>query len=495
MHLVSTGLDQDNTTEHTVRFNDKNWHNFFENPNASLIRSLPVMSYLNETGNTAHIQSSIRSRDSDYLVNRNAILVVEHQGSEHSEITRNSTTSGIERLAPPDDMSDTPLLMNESDTCQITLDSDPEGALVYLDGIYQGKTTPHILDARKGDRHTVRFELDGYMPSETSFIANNSTFIRPSLYAPVHTTKGRLNEIPEDPDGIRYGGLYITSRPDGATISIDGTETGKTTPSVFMGLEPGSHTIKLVHGMRDTTSRLTSDFVFEEQSALVFPGVLGLADINGIGNNQLFNIIIDSRNYRGLPLSVDGYLINATVPAKVSAPHSNSFVTIHENESFVSYPIPVITEEDRYFLIKPRNYQNLSISVDSDPHGAEIFVDGFRTGYTTPYTFGSISDGPHRIIVTKNGYLPQQNLLDLPRRSVPISTTLVDFTLEEYPSGFLYVDSIPRWRACINRWSEHRRDYTGVIQIRAHGNPFSKSDRNKCIKNIFRYHHHFTGDG
>jgi hypothetical protein len=46
-------------------------------------------------------------------------------------------------------------------------------------------------------------------------------------------------------------------------------------------------------------------------------------------------------------------------------------------------------------------------------------------------------------MVIKDGYIPQQRLIELPRRSVPISTTSVDFVLDEYPSGFLYVNSFP----------------------------------------------------
>jgi hypothetical protein len=127
----------------------------------------------------------------------------------------------------------------------------------------------------------------------------------------------------------------------------------------------------------------------------------------------------------------------------VREPRSNAFVTIRENSSFVSYPVPVLVNGDPYHLLTPRDYQNLSISVDSSPRGAEVFIDGFRTRYTTPYTFGNISDGTHRIMVTKDGYLPQQKLIELPRRSVPISLTSVHFVLEEYPSGFLFVDSVP----------------------------------------------------
>ena len=97
---------------------------------------------------------------------------------------------------------------------------------------------------------------------------------------------------------------------------------------------------------------------------------------------------------------------------------------------FISYPLPVIMDENRYQLFEPRDYQNLTISVNSNPRGAEVFIDGFRTGYSTPYTFGNISDGPHRIMVTKDGYLPQQKLIDLPHYSVPVSMTPLTLILK-----------------------------------------------------------------
>jgi hypothetical protein len=442
LYLVSTGLDQDNTTEHAVRFNEATWYNIFENRSASFVMQLPVLTYLNETGNTADVQSTIRVQDADYLVNRNAILVVEHQDPNSSAIIRNASTTAESQHAPFTDAGDILPIENESHRFQITLDSDPDGALVYVDGIYLGKTTPYTLDVIEGDYHSVRFELDGYVPSETTFTATNSTRIHASLYAPVHTTKGRLKEI-QDQDGTRYGGLALNSRPNGALISIDGINTGKTTPSVIMGLESGSHTIKLGQDLQDTSNKQKSDFSFEEQMVRVVPGVLIPVDVNGIGYHMFSEIIIDSRHYRGLPFTVNGYPLNATVPARMSAAQFDSFVTIHENDSFISYPLPVIMAENRYQLFEPRDYHNLTISVDSVPRGAEVFIDGFRTGYSTPYTFGNISDGPHRIMVTKNGYLPEQSLIDLPRRSVPISMTSVRFVLEEYPSGFLYVNSIP----------------------------------------------------
>jgi hypothetical protein len=204
-----------------------------------------------------------------------------------------------------------------------------------------------------------------------------------------------------------------------------------------MGLESGRHSIKL------TSNKELIDFTFEEQTVQVVPGLLIPVDVNGIGNNALSDVIIDSHHYRGLNFTVNGYPLNTTVPAKARLARFDSFVTIRENESFVSHQIPTTLNEDRYLLISPRDYQNFSISVDSNPRGADVFIDGFRIGYTTPCIFGNISDGLHRIMVTKDGYLPQERLFDLPYGADPLYRKSVDFVLNEYQSGYLSVNSVP----------------------------------------------------
>ncbi len=99
--------------------------------------------------------------------------------------------------------------------------------------------------------------------------------------------------------------------------------------------------------------------------------------------------------------------------------------------------------DDHYLMIEPREHYDLGVFVDSNPRGAEVFIDGFRTGFSTPYTFSNISDGPHRIMVSKPGFIPQERTIDLLYTPVPLPTTNVSFILEEYPGGFLRVASDP----------------------------------------------------
>jgi hypothetical protein len=446
LHLYTTGIDNSTATEHTVTFNNQTWQNILDNQSPLASLRIPVTDYLNETGNILTIKSAIRSQDADYLINRNAILLIQEQDSDLPVSLPANDGKLPENSGElyPGRATENPVIPNESSYCHLDLDTDPQGALIYLDGSYLGKTTPYHLDVEKGHPYSIRFELDGYNPSESTIIPSESACIRESLYTAVHSTKDRLADIPADLDGIQYGGLYITSRPTGAMILIDGADTGKITPAIINGLKPRSYTVRVIRVLKDKRINDRSDFNFEEQHVSVLPGVLLPVDINGIGQRLLYEVIIDSRTKRGIPFTLNGYISNTTIPMKVSTEMFESFITVRENDTYISYPLPVFLSEDRYWLFPSGNPQNLEITVCSCPQGAEFFIDGYRTGFTTPYTFGNISDGPHRILVAKPGYLPQQKRIDLPRRSVPIPATSVDFTLEEYPSGFLYVNSIPQ---------------------------------------------------
>ena len=138
---------------------------------------------------------------------------------------------------------------------------------------------------------------------------------------------------------------------------------------------------------------------------------------------------------------------NSSLPVLYSpatSPLFDSFITVFHNRSYVSYNLPIFLNNERYLTIQPRKYDDLNVFVDSRPRGAEVFIDGFRTGLSTPYSFSNISDGLHRIMVTKPGYIPQESLIDLPYTpAAPDSVTNISFILQEYPSGFLRVTSNP----------------------------------------------------
>ena len=245
-----------------------------------------------------------------------------------------------------------------------------------------------------------------------------------------------------DRNATSHGGLYINSRPGPAIIFLDGIRMPQRTPAVIQGLKEGTYTVRLSLDQTDPFLREKSDIKFTDQEVYVHPSCIVPVDV-AANSSPLREIIIDSRNLRGEQFTVNGHAIRKTIPDKIAATVSESFITIFYNQSYVSFRFPVTLNDDRYLMFESREHYDLSIFVDSSPRGAEVFIDGFRTGFSTPYSFSNISDGPHRIMVSKPGFIPQERIIDLLYTPVPLPTTDVSFILEEYPGGFLKVASDP----------------------------------------------------
>jgi hypothetical protein len=442
--FITTGIDKSNTTEHVVKFNNGTWYNAFDNRSTSSVLRVPVTPFLNLSGNSGSIESTIRKMDADYLVNRNAILVIEKNRSagtdtepDTANVTRNQSIFVNSSYPLDSSMSG-----NSTPTCRLSLHSNPEGALIFIDGTYLGKTTPWSIEINSSAQHRIRLELDGFLPAERNITVTNDTTVCEYLYSDVHFTKGRSDETVLEREKTRYGGLYINSRPRPAIITIDGMQMPQITPAVIYGLKEGTYMVRLSFEQSDPFLREKTDSQFVDQEVTVYP--YSIVPVDVAANNSPFReIIIDSHNLRGEQFTVNGHALQKTIPDKITTPVFDTFMTTFQNQSYISYTLPITINEDHYLMIEPRPYLNLTIFVDSHPQGAEVFIDGFRTGFSTPYTFSNISDGRHRIMVTKTGYIPQESSINLLYTPVPVSTTTVSFNLDEYSSGFLRVASDP----------------------------------------------------
>jgi Protein of unknown function (DUF3344)/PEGA domain len=442
---VTTGIDTSNTTEHVVKFNNGTWYNTFDNMSGSAVLRLPVTPFLNLSGNSGSIESTIRKMDAEYLVNRNVILVIEQNRSAGTDTKPDTAnvTGNQSIFANSSSSLNASMSGNGTPTCRLSLHSDPEGALIFIDGTYLGKTTPWSVEINSSEQHTIRLELDGFLPAERNLTITNDTTVCEYLYSDVHFTKGRSDETVLEREKTRHGGLYINSRPSPAIITLDGMQMPQITPAVIYGLKEGTYTVRLSFEQSDPFLREKTDRQFVDQEVTVYPYSIVPVDI-AANNSPLREIIIDSHDLRGEQFTVNGHAIQKTIPDKITTPVFDAFITMFQNQSYVSYTLPITIDEDHYLMIEPRPYLNLTVFVNSNPQGAEVFIDGFRTGFSTPYTFSNISDGRHRIMVTKTGYIPQESSINLLYTPVPVSTTAVSFNLDEYPSGFLRVASDPQ---------------------------------------------------
>ncbi|MDE2518964.1 MAG: PEGA domain-containing protein [Methanocorpusculum sp.] len=323
----------------------------------------------------------------------------------------------------------------------VTVLSDPPGASILVDGEYTGKTAPDTIAVSAGT-HTITAESShGQRSSEELKVAEDRTI---ELRITQEKTLGKfLTEKELSKTGwavVRASQQYVYVSVNGrqansVRYNLEGTAMRDTveTPYVIPGLKEGLVSIKVEpSGLQfDTGSGYDSG---------EFPIVSGIYSwlyflVNG--NEPMDVLAVTSEAYAGYPYSVDGYLSAGLIPETREWPVSCDYVSVLTDEGYVSY---LRDSMDRTLLkIEPREVVWHDLYVTSSPSGADILVDGFPTGYTTPWTIQNVSDGFHRITVSKPGYLPVEKELVLAGTTGTEQISMP--AMSEYSSGYLLVDA------------------------------------------------------
>lgn len=125
----------------------------------------------------------------------------------------------------------TPYVPPTTGKCSISVSSTPTGASILLDGSATRFTTPHVFEGVTAGSHTVELRLTGYQSAKSQRTVSSGT--RWTLNVP-------LVVIPPTTCSIS-----VASTPSGASILLNGSATGFTTPHLFQNLPPGSWTVEL----------------------------------------------------------------------------------------------------------------------------------------------------------------------------------------------------------------------------------------------------------
>ncbi|MCK5002223.1 MAG: SUMF1/EgtB/PvdO family nonheme iron enzyme [Gammaproteobacteria bacterium] len=107
------------------------------------------------------------------------------------------------------------------------VDSQPEGAEIYLDNILLGQTPYKNQQLPKGEHQLKLSHKDSVDQLDNITLADNEI------------TKKQYQLKPAS------GNISIFSTPEGASIHIDGSNTGKQTPATLKGIAAGEHQLKL----------------------------------------------------------------------------------------------------------------------------------------------------------------------------------------------------------------------------------------------------------
>ncbi|HQC34728.1 MAG TPA: PEGA domain-containing protein, partial [Methanoculleus sp.] len=229
-----------------------------------------------------------------------------------------------------------------------------------------------------------------------------------------------------------YGGVYVDSFPAGADILVDGQKVNRKTPDIVYGLKEGLHTIKL---RKENTA-----FSSEKEQVWVERNTITRVTFASGNADLVRSITFDSEDCAQKPFSVNGRYLGDRLPKKVDVRGiGGAYITVRDSESYRSYRIPATAgSNDTVTVTLPD--APCSLLVTSVPAGAAIAVDGFLTGFATPYVIENISEGKHRIAVSKPGHIPAEREVLLTDGS---GDTTVKVTLEPYVWGSLAVSSTP----------------------------------------------------
>ncbi|MEW5842441.1 MAG: PEGA domain-containing protein [Bacteroidota bacterium] len=116
---------------------------------------------------------------------------------------------------------------------KIMVNSNPSGALIYLDGRNMGSKTPCYLNGLTYGSHSITLKLNLYVDGKIGLFINGDY------------TSNIFYDFMNDPQNL--GSIQCSSNPDGSDIYINDSLTSKKTPYLFNKLKPGSYKVKFTH--------------------------------------------------------------------------------------------------------------------------------------------------------------------------------------------------------------------------------------------------------
>ena len=261
----------------------------------------------------------------------------------------------------------------------LDIKSSPAGATVFIDTVNRG-VTPLVLTMITPGNHIIRCMKSGFGDqSRTVPVSANQTT----------NVNFILETLQSD------GSVFVQSNPSGARIYLDNTDTGFVTPKTLTNVSAGSHLIRCSLNGYDDNSQTVS--VSTGQKANV---TLNLTNI------PAGSIFVQS-NPTGAKIYLDGPDTGFLTPRTIVNVSAGSHVIrcslngYDDNSQTVSVSAGQTANLTINLTIIPPTG---SISVQSNPSGAKIYLGDVDTRFVTPKTLTSVSTGSHLIRCSLIGY-------------------------------------------------------------------------------------------
>jgi hypothetical protein len=125
----------------------------------------------------------------------------------------------------------------------VEVQSDPPGAAILLDEKPTNKFTPAKLAIPQGE-HKIRLRMAGYKDENTAVtLAEGQTVSFSPKLVPAKTSK--LKRLFGGSSSEDVGTLEVTTRPDGAHLTLNGAAAAQTTPAK-LNVKPGKYDLAVI---------------------------------------------------------------------------------------------------------------------------------------------------------------------------------------------------------------------------------------------------------
>jgi len=335
------------------------------------------------------------------------------------------------------------------DTGSIDVQSDPDGAYIYVDGVLKDITPSLIPDISPG-MHTVAIELTGYETYENSSV---------SVIAGATTLISALLEPASPPP--ETGWMELNSTPVSAVVYLDGV-LKTTTPLSFANLLPGPYSVRMEapgYEIWEETVTVTAGETVSVNAVLTplpTPTPTETGDLSVISYPRGASILIDGKDtgsitntvVKGVPIGTHLLTLEKTrytpktVPVTITEGEETIVVVTLMMEGFhapssttiptiipTTIPTTVPTTQPTVTPTIPPSTETGDLSITSYPRGASIIIDGNDTGTRTDTVVKGIPLGIRQLTLEKTNYHP---------KTLPV-------TIEAGELTAVHINLIPEW--------------------------------------------------
>ncbi len=256
----------------------------------------------------------------------------------------------------------------------IVFESEPAGAEIFSGDSSLGKTTPDSLINLKPGTYTFTFRLANYEDTTFSVVLGKNR---------------RIVKFVQMKKSLTEGSIFVTSQPDSAGIYLDGVATNKITPDTLVNIPKGSHQLTLKrNGYADTT--LTVNVVAGEVTNVS----VQLRQYVPRGS-----ITIDS-NPQGAGIIIDGEPLGVQTPYTIAnLLEGNYNLTLTLTGYYdTTFTVQVLRDRNTDVFIEMTPVPPMgSLKIQSDPEGADVYIDNVFSGQQTPAVINQLVTGDHSV--------------------------------------------------------------------------------------------------